>query len=149
MHQLHICWHDAVPADTAFRCQAYVIHQPVCYHPGGDQCIAGAPVARSVGSASSSTGITVDSIRVYNYALPRLSQAKESICADDGSCGRFLVAGWQPPAAASVPAGTIDLHGVVPSVASTRISLQSNSYYLMVRHSNVHPVASDALTVPK
>lgn len=86
-----------------------------------------------VGSTSSSTGIIVESIRVYNYALPRLSQAKESLCADDGSCGRFLLAGWQPPAVDLVPAGAIDLHGVVPSVASTRISLQSNSYYLMVR----------------
>lgn len=82
--------------------------------------------------ASTSSSITFESIHVYNYALPRLSQAKESGCTEMGSCGRFLVAGWPVPAESTVPAGTIDMHGVVPSVPSTRISLQSNSYYLLV-----------------
>lgn len=88
---------------------------------------------RRLGSAASSSGISVTSARAYNYALPRLSLAKESTCVQDSSCGRFLVAGWPLPAAAEVPPGSIDRQGAVPSVASTPIRLNSNAYYLLVR----------------
>jgi hypothetical protein len=88
---------------------------------------------RRLGSAVSSSGITVTSARVYNYALPRLNLSKEATCVQDSSCGRFLVSSWPLPLASEVPAGTIDRQGVVPSVASTSIRLNSNAFYLLVR----------------
>lgn len=82
--------------------------------------------------AAVSSDISITSARVYNYALPRLSLASESGCVDDGSCGRFLLSGWAPPAASSVPAGSVS--GVsVSAVGSTPIRLRATSYYLLVR----------------
>lgn len=79
-----------------------------------------------------SADIRITSARVYNYALPRLSLAPESTCVQEGSCGRFLVAGWAPPAADSIPAGSIS-GAPVPSTSSTPIRLKTTSYYLLVR----------------
>jgi hypothetical protein len=79
----------------------------------------------------SSADIHISSARVYNYALPRLSLESESTCVEEGSCGRFLVAGWAPPAAGSIPAGSIS-GAPVPSTSSTPIRLKTTSYYLLV-----------------
>lgn len=84
----------------------------------------------SGGGAGGST-ISITSARVYNYALPALSLAAESGCVDDGSCGRFLLAGWSPPSANSIPPGSISGSGVAP-VGSTPIPLRSTSFYLLV-----------------
>lgn len=80
---------------------------------------------------SSSSDISVTSARVYNYALPRLSLGSESVCVEEGSCGRFLLSGWAPPAASSIPSGSISCVAVV-AVASTPIRLRATSYYLLV-----------------
>lgn len=80
--------------------------------------------------AAADTSIT--SARVYNYALPRLSLASESGCVEDGTCGRFLLAGWAPPAATSIPAGSVS-GSAVASVGSTPISLKTTNFYLLVR----------------
>jgi len=69
---------------------------------------------------------------VYNYALPRLSLAREAACFDDDTCGRYLVAGYPLPPVSDV-AGSIALQGAVPAVASMPLSLQSSAYYLLVR----------------
>lgn len=76
--------------------------------------------------------ISLTSARVYNYALPRLSLASESGCVEDGTCGRFLLAGWAPPAAASIPAGSVS-GSTVAAVGSTPISLKTTNFYLLVR----------------
>jgi hypothetical protein len=93
----------------------------------------------------SSSGITVTSARAYNYALPRLSLSKESSCVQDSTCGRFLVSGWPLPTASEVAPGTIDRQGAVPSVASTPIRLNSNTYYLLVRGCFGQRISSFAL----
>lgn len=80
----------------------------------------------------SSADIRITAARVYNYALPRLSLAAESGCVEDGSCGRFLLSGWAPPAASSVPAGSIS-GSAVEAVGSTPLPLRATSYYLLVR----------------
>lgn len=84
-----------------------------------------------LGQSTGTSGIAITSARVYNYAIPRPNLAKESTCFDEGSCGRYLVVGWPVPASSS-PAGTIDRHGAVPSVPSSPIKLNSDTYYLLV-----------------
>lgn len=82
-------------------------------------------------AGAAAAGITATTAKVYNYALPKASLAAESGCADDGSCGRFLVAGWSPPDASSIPAGSITGSSIQP-VSSTPIRLKASSYYLLV-----------------
>lgn len=84
-----------------------------------------------------SSDISITSLRVYNYAIPRLSLGSESVCVDEGTCGRFLLAGWQPPAASSIPPGSISGSAVV-AVSRTPIPLRSTNHYLLVSVCDVH-----------
>jgi hypothetical protein len=104
-----------------------------CTQPGDATADSSFKALRLGGTdgSSSSADISITSARVYNYALPRLSLAAESGCADDGSCGRFLVSGWAPPPSSSIPAGSVS-GAAVSAVTSTPIPLRATSYYLMV-----------------
>ena len=114
-----------VPASSAVR---------YCTQPAADPPPDSTFRALRLGSADgpSSADIIVTSARVYNYALPRLSLAAESGCVEDGSCGRFLVSGWAPPAPSSIPAGSIS-GSSVEAVGSTAIPLRAPSHFLLVR----------------
>jgi hypothetical protein len=116
---------DCVPASSALR---------YCTRPTDTSADSAFKTLRlGAADAPAAADIIITAARVYNYALPRLSLASESGCADDGSCGRFLVAGWAPPAPSSIPAGSVS-GGAVPAVGSSPIQLRSTSYYLLVSH---------------
>jgi hypothetical protein len=116
---------DCVPASSALR---------YCTRPTDTSADSAFKTLRlGAADAPAAADVIITAARVYNYALPRLSLASESGCADDGSCGRFLVAGWAPPAPSSIPAGSVS-GGAVPAVGSSPIQLRSTSYYLLVSH---------------
>ena len=120
-----------VPASMAVR---------YCTQPADPAAADSSFRALRLGSVDgpSSADIRVTAARVYNYALPRLSLAAESGCVDNGSCGRFLLSGWAPPAASSVPAGSIS-GSAVEAVGSTPLPLRATSYYLLVRRNGSGP----------